>query len=120
MRNLVLLLLLIALVGCRSGHQKKPQRDYTSINRSSRLFMSSMARRNRKLREQSWKDATDFDRRAAFNRRLNREGRTFAWEAITAQNRRSTRVMWSAVKQESRRKEDFWKSVRFGFLDSGE
>ena len=128
-RVLILLLPLFAVLGCRSRGEPQapskpaPKHDYGSINASSLEFLretfdESRAMSRRELREWS----TGSRARREKNKLSTRRSLSFLGESLTTLERGNTRAMGSNVADEfaGRNVPDFWASVRFGFLDSGE
>ncbi len=119
MRILVLLLLLVACVGCRSS-RRPAKRDYLSINRSSFEFIKESAREYRSFRRANLKNTLDFKGRRPGNVERGKHSAHFAAETIAMGQWSEFKNMLRAVGEERKTGARRMAQIRFGHLDSGD
>ncbi|MHC4973494.1 MAG: hypothetical protein ACYTG3_14295 [Planctomycetota bacterium] len=117
MRFLVLFLLLIACVGCKSRPAK---RDYLSANRSSFEFIKESAREYRSFRRDNLRNTLDFKGRRPGNVERGKHSVKFAAESFTVGHWFEFKNMLRLVGEERKTGKERMHSIRFGHLDSGD
>ncbi len=131
---ILLVLFTLAVPGCRSARTgdartgdarrrgEHPERDYLSINRTSRVFLKDTSRQSRKMARQNLRDGSEFRRGTpGYVRTQRKQGLAFGADSIRKGDRENTRGMWAGLKRELAWDRDaFWRSVRFGHLDTGD
>jgi hypothetical protein len=116
---LLALLLLPALAGCKSSRER-PDRDYTSLNRTSKDFLFETFREGNKLRRKNLKQDLAFSQRAPQNRMLRRTSRQYGWGSFWWEEWSGLREIWAAFGNERKGAKERLRSMRFGFLDTGD
>jgi hypothetical protein len=116
-RFLVLLFLLIACFGCKSGPAK---RDYLSANRSSFEFIKESAREYKSFRRKNLKNTLDFKGRRPGNVERGKHSVNFAAESFTVGTWSNFKTMLRFVGEERKTGAERAASLRFGHLDSGD
>ena len=112
---------LLALAACRSSRSEPPRRDFLSINRSSVAFVKETRRDSREMRRDNLRTITDWGARKEFRTNQRRKGRSFAVESTFASVFDEARNTWRMTKEGLDRKPgQFGRSIRLGWLDSGE
>jgi len=111
--------LLAATAGCRSSRER-PDRDYTSLNRSSLDYLFETFRDGSRLRKKNLKQAVAFSQRAPENRRIRRESVAYAWHSFWMDEGKGFQKIWRGLGNEIKPEGDRGRSLRFGFLDTGE
>jgi len=111
--------LLLAAAGCRSSRER-PDRDYTSLNRSSLDYLFETFREGSRMRKQSLKQTVAFSRRAPENRRIRRESVGHAWESFWMDEGQGLKRIWGGFAGQVKPKGERAASLRFGFLDTGD
>jgi len=119
------LLLLLPLAACAS-HRPEPyreprKRDYHSLNKSSLAFLRETGRQERELRKRNFRRNWNWKELRRQNRRIAKESVKFFGESLFALELETAKEAWGrGLWRELRDKKDFWGSVRFGLLDSGD
>jgi len=117
-RTLAAATLLLAAVapGCRAPG------DFRSNNRTSREFLKETFREGRALSRENLRTGGKFRSGGAeYGRDQRTRGMAFAVDSARTGQRTNTRLMWERLKDEFRWDiEEYRRSNRFGFLDSGE
>ena len=119
MRVLVLLLLLVACVGCRSS-RRTAKRDYLSANRSSFAFIKESVRESRRFRRTNLKKTLDFKGRRAGNVERGKHSARFAAETVVMGQWSGFKDMLRMVGESRKSGKERMDSIRFGHLDSGD
>ena len=119
MRILVLFLLLVACVGCRSS-RRAPKRDYLSANRSSLNFIRESAREYKSFRRANLRNTLDFKGRRPGNVERGQHSVRFAAGAITVGHWTEFKNMLRNLGEERKTGAERMASIRFGHLDMGE
>lgn len=119
MRVLVLLLLLVACVGCRSS-DRTAKRDYLSINRSSFEFIKESAREYKSFRRDNLRNTLDFKGRRAGNVERGKHSAKFAVDSFTVGHWTEFKNMLRLVGEERKTGARRMAQIRFGHLDSGD
>ncbi|MHC4135874.1 MAG: hypothetical protein ACYTDU_08320 [Planctomycetota bacterium] len=120
MRVLVLFLLLVACVGCRSSRSQRPKRDYLSVNRTSYQFIKESARKARSFRRDNLKRTLDFKGRRPGNVQRGKESVQFAARFFTVGQWTEFKNMLRYLGEERKTGAARMDSIRFGHLDSGD
>jgi hypothetical protein len=114
MRSVALGVVFLSLAGCKSG------RDYTSVNRTSREFVSETFREGNQLRKKNLKETTAFSERAPGNKRVRKESLAFAWQSVWQEEWEGfSEIRRGIAEEREHRKAARLSEIRFGFLDSG-
>ena len=119
MRILVLFLLLVACVGCRSS-RSAPKRDYLSANRSSFEFIKESAREYKSFRRKNLKNTLDFKGRRPGNVERGKHSVRFAAGAISVGHWTEFKNMLRNLGEERKTGAERMAAIRFGLLDIGE
>jgi hypothetical protein len=114
MRAVAVVCLVVALAGCRSS------RDYRSLNRTSTAFLFETFREGNQLRKKNLKQDVAFSQRAPQNRMLRKTSREFAWESFWIEEWSGWSEIAHAREVEKKPMSERMRSVRFGFLDTGD
>jgi hypothetical protein len=107
-------ILLVAVAGCGSS------RDYRSINRTSADFIYETYREGRQLRKKNLKQDVAFSQRAPGNKRIRKTSRQFAWETFWEGQWAGWGDMARTAGTEFKEEGARLRSMRFGFLDTGD
>ena len=119
MRILVLFLLLVACVGCRSS-RSAAKRDYLSVNRSSLAFIKESARDYKSFRRANLKNTLDFKGRRPGNVERGKHSVRFAAGAISVGHWTEFKNMLRNLGEERKTGAERMAAIRFGHLDIGE
>ena len=111
--------LVLAAAGCRSSRER-PDRDYTSLNRSSVDYLFETFREGSKMRKKNLKQTLAFSQRAPENRRIRKESAAYAWQTLWMDEGDGFKRMWRGAGNELKPEGERARSMRFGFLDTGE
>jgi len=112
---------LLALAACRSSRQEPPRRDYLSINRSSVAFLKETRRNGRAMRRENLRTITDWGARREYRKDQRKKGRSYAIESTFGGIFREAGNTLRTTKEElSLDRGALGRSLRFGWLDSGE
>jgi hypothetical protein len=114
MRTFALLLVFLALAGCKSG------RDYTSVNKRSVDFFFDTFREGNKIRKKNLKQDLAFSQRAPQNRMIRKTSVKFFWQSFWAEEWSGFKDLLNAPAAEARPWSERLYEMRFGFLDSGD
>jgi hypothetical protein len=115
------LLALLAVAACRSSKPDAPKRDYRSINRTSVAFVKETYRKGKAMRKENLATITDWGAQKERRKAERKWCRTYAAETTFGSVFSESLITWRDVKRETDfNRESFRRSVRFGFLDSGE
>jgi hypothetical protein len=115
-RILVLFLLLVACVGCRSA----AKRDYLSANRSSFEFIKESAREYKSFRRKNLKNTLDFKGRRPGNVERGKHSVRFAAGAISVGHWTEFKGMLRNLGEERKTGAERMAAIRFGLLDMGD
>jgi hypothetical protein len=118
-RVLILLLLLVAGVGCRSPRGGATH-SYLSANRSSFAFLKETARKARGFRRANLKNTLDFKGRRPGNVARGKHSAKLAAQSIWKGQWREFKNMLRTVGEERKSGAERMASIRFGHLDSGD
>ena len=123
MRILPLLLVFLA-VGCagrKKAYSEVDKRDYYSVNKSSVKFLGRTFKEDPRMVRESFRNNWSWSELRRQNARLQKSSVKFLGESLVALEKDNAKHAWTVgLPRELRDKKDFWRSVRFGFLDSGE
>lgn len=112
-------LLLLCAIGCKS--KGKVYRDYRSNRDASLDFLSETFKEGEEMRQESWRETWQVKQRTAENKVESKQSVAFFWESIHAESRENAREALKQLNEEFRIDSDeYWRRVRFGFLDSGD
>ena len=117
--------LMVTLVGACSS--QKPavrtieKRDYSSANTSSIKFLMDTFREDAEERRMGSKRMWSWGDRRRENAWIQKKSLAFLWEALTVEEWTNTKQAWGTdLGRELMPEVNYWKSARFGFLDSDE
>lgn len=119
MRALAVALALVALAGCKSSRER-PDRDYTSVNKSSVDFLFDTFRDGSRVRKRNLKQDLAFSKRAPQSKMIRRTSLQFAWDSFWAEEWEGLSVIFDTPKTEHVPWPERKASMRFGFVDSGD
>ncbi|MHC4449027.1 MAG: hypothetical protein ACYS0E_02635 [Planctomycetota bacterium] len=123
-RLLVALLLLPLAVACASkkkNFSEVEKRDYYSLNKHSAKYLGETFKQEPRLIKESFQRNWNMSENRRVNATVQKDSVKFAGSSLTALEWENTKRSWGVgLPRELRDKKDFWGSVRFGFLDSGE
>jgi hypothetical protein len=118
--------LIVLASGCASGkkapyHEQKRGRDYYSVNKESASFVFETFRQDWSARREHSKAMWTVHELREKNARLRKESVAFTWSSLKAGEVESWKAAWTELFPDMLKgPEDFWASVRFGLLDSGD
>ncbi|MHC4941212.1 MAG: hypothetical protein ACYTHK_19940 [Planctomycetota bacterium] len=122
--RLVVLLLLPLAVACASkkkNYTEVQKRDYYSMNKASVSYLGETFRQEPRLAKESFKRNWNWSQLRRQNAKIQKTSVSFLGESLVALEWENAKFAWTkGLPRELRDKKDFWASVRFGFLDSGE
>ena len=121
-RPVLLAIIALALLLPACASQKKPYRnvsgrDYSSVNKRSIAFLGEGIRDNKRLRKQVW----PWSELWTENARNRKQSLSFLGSSLALGEIENMKTTWgNDFPNELKGPDDFWASLRFGFLDSGE
>ncbi|MHC4952746.1 MAG: hypothetical protein ACYTGZ_02560 [Planctomycetota bacterium] len=117
---LAALLVALLLPACKSdkkSYSHVSRRDYYSLNKTSVAFLGEGIRESKWHRKNVW----DWGDLWTENARNRKEGLAFLGSSLARHEIENMKVTWGEdFPEHIRGHTEFWRSVRFGFLDSGE
>ena len=115
----LLLFLGIGCAGRKKNYSEVEKRDYYSVNKSSVAFLTETFRRDRRTRKESFRQNYDWSALRRENARIQKESVKFVGGALSWGELKNAKQAWTVgLPRELKGPDDFWASVRFGFLDS--